>query len=229
MNKHIVINGASRGIGAELVKVFAQDLNCNVLALGRNIEKMREIFGGFPNVSCFEFDLEKPISPQVEVWATALPSVDILINSAGYLVKKPFEQLSKEDLTKSIQVNYLGPIELIQSLLPALSKTDSHVVNISSMGAFQGSVKFPELSAYGSSKAALTVFTELFAEEFKGQNIRMNCLCLGAVQTEMLEEAFPGYQAPHTALQMANYIKEFALKSGLFYNGKILPVSTSTP
>jgi hypothetical protein len=57
----------------------------------------------------------------------------------------------------------------------------------------------------------------------------MNCLCLGAAQTEMLEAAFPGYQAPVSAAEMAEFIGDFALNGSRWMNGKILPVSLSTP
>jgi hypothetical protein len=57
----------------------------------------------------------------------------------------------------------------------------------------------------------------------------MNCLCLGAVQTEMLQEAFPGYEAPTSPAEMAQFIADFALTGNRFFKGKILPVSLSTP
>ena len=104
-----------------------------------------------------------------------------------------------------------------------------HVVTVSSMGGVQGSMKFPGLSAYSSSKGAVITLTELLAEEYKETGPSFNVLALGAVQTEMLEEAFPGYKAPVTALEMATYIKDFALTGQKLYNGKLLQVSNSTP
>ncbi len=97
------------------------------------------------------------------------------------------------------------------------------------MGGVQGSAKFPGLAAYSSSKGALITLTELLAEEFKQTGPSFNVLALGAVQTEMLEEAFPGYKAPLTARQMAQYIIDFSLTGNTFYNGKVLEVSSSTP
>jgi NAD(P)-dependent dehydrogenase (short-subunit alcohol dehydrogenase family) len=97
------------------------------------------------------------------------------------------------------------------------------------MGGVQGSSKFPGLSAYSSSKSALSGLTECLAEELKTKNIAVNCLALGAVQTEMLAKAFPGYKAPVTPSQMAEFICDFALKGQHFFNGKIIPVSSSTP
>jgi NAD(P)-dependent dehydrogenase (short-subunit alcohol dehydrogenase family) len=108
-------------------------------------------------------------------------------------------------------------------------KSEGHVLTVSSMGGVQGSVKFPGLSAYSSSKGAVITLTELLAEEYKETGPSFNVLALGAVQTEMLEEAFPGYKAPTTALDMANYIFNFAQTGQQFYNGKLLQVSSSTP
>ncbi len=97
------------------------------------------------------------------------------------------------------------------------------------MGGVQGSEKFQGLSLYSASKAALAVFTECLAEELKTHNVKANALALGAVQTEMLSHAFPTYKAPLQASEMADYIADFALNGHQYYNGKILPVSLSTP
>jgi NAD(P)-dependent dehydrogenase (short-subunit alcohol dehydrogenase family) len=97
------------------------------------------------------------------------------------------------------------------------------------MGGVQGSAKFAGLSAYSSSKAALCTLTECLAEELKLENISVNCLALGAVQTEMLSKAFPGYRAPLSASEMAEFIVQFARSGHYYFNGKILPVSSTTP
>ncbi|MCX8486608.1 MAG: SDR family NAD(P)-dependent oxidoreductase, partial [Crocinitomicaceae bacterium] len=145
------------------------------------------------------------------------------------LVNKPFTELTHADITSSYQVNVIGVMENIQCFLPKLNPAGSHIVNISSMGGVQGSMKFAGLAAYSTSKAALCSFTELFAEEYKETTIKMNCLCLRAVQTEMLEQAFPGYQAPLTPEQMASFIADFSLNAHQYLNGKIIPVSLTNP
>jgi len=106
---------------------------------------------------------------------------------------------------------------------------NAHIVNISSMGGFQGSSKYPGMAVYSASKAALANLTEGLASEYAKDGIAFNCLALGAVQTEMLEQAFPGYKAPVSADDMANFISWFALAGHMFFNGKILPVSVSNP
>ena len=225
--KHIVITGTSRGIGFELVKIFAEQGH-RVLALSRNSESVGSL--KLENLTSFSCDitnpkdLEKAASIIKEDW----PQVDVLINNAGALINKPFEEITSEEFNLVYNTNVFGVIELTKSLLPFM-KASSHVVNISTMGGVQGSVKFPGLSAYSSSKAAIITLTELLAEEYKETGPSFNVLALGAVQTEMLEEAFPGYKAPLSAREMAEYIAEFSLTGNKFYNGKLLQVSNSTP
>src|SRR5690606_926308 len=150
--------------------------------------------------------------------------VDVLINNAGKLLNRPFLNTTSGDFEEVYKVNVFGVANLTRTILPFMPKT-GHVVTISSMGGVQGSVKFPGLSAYSSSKGAVITLTELWAEEFKEMGPSFNVLALGAVQTEMLEEAFPGYKAPVSALEMADYIKNFALTGQKFYNGKLLQIS----
>jgi NAD(P)-dependent dehydrogenase (short-subunit alcohol dehydrogenase family) len=105
----------------------------------------------------------------------------------------------------------------------------SHIVNISSMGGFQGSSKYKGLSYYSASKSALACLTECLANEFSEYGISVNCLALGSVKTEMLDKAFPGYKAPVDAKEMAEFISDFALTGHKFFNGKILPVAVTNP
>lgn len=223
---NVIITGSSRGIGFELAKLCA-DAGHQVMALSRNDTPISNL--NHPNISSFSFDLSKDsdlerLTASLSTWET----VDVLINNAGMLLNKPFLETSADEFEEVYKVNVFGVAKVTQAVLPKMSK-NSHVVTISSMGGVQGSIKFPGLSAYSSSKAAVITLTELWAEEFKETGPSFNVLALGAVQTEMLEEAFPGYQAPITALEMATYIKDFALTGNKLYNGKLLQVSSSTP
>lgn len=229
---NIIITGASRGIGLETAALLAENKQNNLLLLSRNSDKLAELSqkSEFDNIDYLTFDLlnpdEKQLTHKLEEWG----KLDVIINNAGMLINKPFEQLTSEDWKKVYGVNVFGPAELIKTCLPYLEKNGKgHIVNISSMGGFQGASKFPGLSAYSSSKAAISNLTECLAEEFKDKNIAVNCLALGAVQTEMLEEAFPGYQAPLSSAEMAEYLAYFAQNGQKFFNGKILPVALSTP
>ena len=232
---NIIVTGASRGIGYELTKLFASDPKNKVVAISRNRLKLehlkRECRNGTVYPAVVDFgnkDFKRDITLQV---LSHISTVDILVNNAGALINKPLENLTTEEVENMFRVNVISQFEFLQALLPYMGKGQmpTHIVNISSMGGLQGSMKFPGLSAYSSSKAALATLTECLAEEFKDRNISVNCLMLGAVQTEMFEEAFPGERTEMTPLLMAAYIRDFALTGANFYNGKIIPVSKSTP
>lgn len=223
---NIIITGTSRGIGFELVKLFAREGH-QVLALSRNDAPVKKL--NLPNVDSFPFDLGNPkdykkLMDFLKDWHV----VDVLINNAGSLLNKPFSETTTEEFERVYKVNVFGVAEMTRAVLPMMGQ-EGHVVTVSSMGGVQGSMKFPGLSAYSSSKGAVITLTELLAEEYKETGPSFNVLALGAVQTEMLEEAFPGYKAPVTALEMATYIKDFALTGQKLYNGKLLQVSNSTP
>ena len=227
MSKHIVITGTSRGIGFELAQLFA-NAGHQVLALSRNTAPLKAI--NHKNIHTLAIDLasENDIQQAVDFVKNNWPKVDVLINNAGKLINKPFEQLTTTDFEEVYKVNVFAVASLTKHVLPFMQK-DSHVVTVSSMGGIQGSMKFPGLAAYSSAKGAVITLSELLAEEYKEQQIAFNVLALGAVQTEMLEEAFPGYIAPLSAKEMANYIYDFSLTGNKFYNGKVLQVSSSTP
>ncbi|MBK5208048.1 MAG: SDR family oxidoreductase [Flavobacteriaceae bacterium] len=225
--KNIIITGTSRGIGFELAQRFAKN-NYNVLALSRNTKPLENL--NLKNITTISADLsnKNDLKKVTDFVGKNWKKVDVLINNAGKLVNKSFENLSSEDFLEVYKVNVFAVAELTRLLIPFLGK-GSHVVNISSIGGVQESMKFPGLAAYSSSKGALLTLTEVLAEEYKEHQIAFNALALGAVQTEMLEEAFPGYKASVSAEEMADYIYNFALTGNKFYNGKILQVSSTTP
>jgi short-subunit dehydrogenase len=227
MSKHIIITGTSRGIGFEMVKQLSKQGH-HILALSRNEAPVKAL--KLKNVTTFPFDLGDAYAyKKVEDFISSTwHHVDVLINNAGMLLNKPFAETNISDFEEVYKTNVFGVAELTRVVLPFMRK-EGHVLTISSMGGVQGSMKFPGLAAYSSSKGAVVTLTELLAEEYKDSGISFNVLALGAVQTEMLEEAFPGYKAPTSAVDMAAYISDFALNGNKFYNGKLLQVSNSTP
>lgn len=222
--KNIWITGASRGIGYSTAQLFLEKGH-RVVILTRNTQAVEGLSALYPDTlyicTTDLLALEKSEYPDLPV--------DILINNAGALVNRPFSDITKEDLMKVYGTNVFGPIQLIQNLMPKFS-SDAHIVNISSVGGVTGSVKFPGLSAYSSSKGAMTILTECLQAEFgDSTSWSFNCLALGAVQTEMLEEAFPGYVAPTDAAAMAAYICGFALNNHRVMRGRVVEVAMSTP
>lgn len=224
--KNIIITGTSRGIGYELALQFA-NAGHQVLAISR---KTPQALIEHPNVSCLSLDISVAEDLlQVEKFiAQTWKNVAILVHNAGSLLHKPFGQISTEEFQNIYKVNVFAVAELTRICIPYMQE-GSHVVTISSMGGIQGSMKFAGLAAYSSSKGAVITLSELLAEEYAAQGIAFNVLALGAVNTEMLQEAFPGYEAPLSAKEMADYIFNFALTGNKYYNGKVLQVSSSTP
>jgi 3-oxoacyl-[acyl-carrier protein] reductase len=235
---NIVITGTSRGIGYELVKRLAEHAPHTIFSLSRNTKQLEQLkkecqaINPASTVISVPCDLadEKSLLTGVSTILEKAIHIDILVNNAGAILNKPFISITRKELEYVYNVNVFSIIRFIQELLPAMDgKERAHIVNISSIGGVQGSVKFAGLSAYSSSKAALIGVTECLAEELKQKNISINCLALGAVQTEMLNEAFPGYKAPVNPSEMAGFIADFCLNAHKFINGKIIPVSLSTP
>jgi NAD(P)-dependent dehydrogenase (short-subunit alcohol dehydrogenase family) len=228
---NIVVNGGTRGIGKEIINFLAQDISNQIFVTGRNEKALNSLSVRYKNVKSFSLDMSL-FDIQYEKFRVAVSNhferVDILINIAGLLISKDFLQTTNDEARLIMETNFFGPASLIRILKPIMS-SGSHIVNISSMGGFQGSAKYKGLSYYSASKAALACLTECLATEFTEFGISVNCLALGAVQTEMLDEAFPGYKAPVDAKQMAEFISGFALTGHKFFNGKILPVALGNP
>lgn len=240
MKKQIVVTGAGSGVGFELVLQLA-GMGHLVYALSRSRSKLEQLHDAAAKKKVIQMPVILPcditdsndIMSLVDEMNRREARIDVLVNNAGLLVNKPFEQLTNEDWLTVYGTNVFGAVAVIRALHSLMKRGEgeepSHIVNISSMGGVQGSAKFAGLSAYSSSKAAICGLSECLAEEFRQDGIQVNALALGSVQTEMFTAAFPGYTAATSPEQMAAFIVEFALRSGRLFNGKILPVSNSTP
>ena len=233
---NVLITGASKGVGAALVKHFAAHTDATIIALARDIELLKNLQNFCvkayqKSIHVYNVDLN------LTDFQTALNAIlkehqhiDIVINNAGFLAHLPFEKTDLKTIQQTFQVNVFAPMLLLQSVFAHLDVTKKcHVINIGSMGGFPGSIKFPGLAVYSASKAALANLTECLAEEYKGKNVFVNCLALGSVQTEMLNNAFPGFKAQTTAEEMAKFIFDFATQNPILINGKVIPVSVDTP
>lgn len=230
---NILINGGSRGIGRATALKAANAKGSRIIVTGRNKDNLRSLSEASPgrNIDVFELDTtardERLVSLKNHILREKL-KIDVLINFTGLLIKGAFSDVAEADVRRMMETNFIGPVLFIREMLPFMNNP-AHIVNIGSMGGFQGSVRFSGLSWYSASKAALANITESLAVELSGEGISANCLCPGAVQTEMLEEAFPGYQAPLTPGEVAEFICEFAMNGHNYFNGKVLPLSRSTP
>jgi short-subunit dehydrogenase len=232
---NILITGASKGIGYELALNFAAIESSNLFLISRSKERLARLktecykINPVTKVTIIPFDIENIVNGYLPE-EISCQHLDILINNAGLLINKDFADFEGNDMIKLAQVNFLAPAMLIKQCIGKMGgEKPTHVINIGSMGGYQGSIKFKGLSMYSASKAAIASLTECLALEYKDKNIFFNCLALGAVQTEMLHKAFPGFVAPISANEMAGFISQFALNGHKYFNGKVLPVSISTP
>lgn len=227
---NIVITGASSGIGFETAKLLSE--KHTVIAIARNAQKLRQLKkeGISENIIPLRFDLSKE-----NIFAKLLPQikrnfhskVDVLMNNAAGIINRPFHKITQKDFESIYRVNVFAAAELTRCIIPLMKS--GHILNIVSMGGVQGSVKFPGLSAYSSSKGALAILTECLAEEYKEKKISFNAIAYGAVQTQMLSKAFPKFKAPINASEAAAFTAYFALNGHKYFNGKIIPMASTTP
>ena len=234
--KKILITGASQGIGFELAKSFSKTGDVALYLVARDKKKLQnlqlEIKKINPNIVSCIMNIDLTNSEAIKILMENIKNrfgyLDIIVHNAGTLVKNDFSKISKKQLEYTFNLNFFVPFLLTQKSIPLLSK-NAHTIFISSIGGVNGTKKFPGLSAYSSSKGALITLTECLAEEFQINNIRFNCLALGAVQTEMLNKAFPGYKAPLSANEVSTFIVDFCINGGKYFNGKVIPLALTTP
>ena len=228
----ILITGAGKGIGFECCKE-ALKLGHEVFGVSRSVEQLKYLQNEYTeNLHVFSTNLisNNAIQSLVSEITSLTASIDILINNAGLILNKSFFDINENELSQVFKTNVFVPFLLTQAVMPLMRNSQQkHIVNISSMGGVNGTSKFAGLSAYSSSKGALSTLTECLAEELKLENIRVNALAIGAVDTLMLREAFPGYKACVTACEMAKHIISFSTAQPILYNGKVIQVSNSTP
>ncbi len=232
--KTVVVTGASTGVGRAMAKSLVVDHGCRVVAVARSAEKLaalaEELNGASGHLQPLPVDLAAEDAVERVAQAVEGSRVHGLVNNAGLLIKQDFGAWSAIDTHRLFHLNAAVPLLLTQALARQLGgEPPGHVLNIGSMGGFQGSVKFPGLAAYSASKAALANLTECMAEELKDAGVRCNCVCLGAVDTAMLRTAFPGYTAPLGPVEVGAYLARFVLDGHKFFNGKVLPFAVSTP
>ena len=232
---NVLITGASKGIGRELCLQFANKQKCNIIAISRDNEKLLELSNEINSKSIsklipISFDLKNSNISQITNAVAELGNLNILINNAAILINKKFINITDEEIIEILNINFVASARLIRELHKYMgNESKSHIINISSMGGFQGSMKFSGMSIYNASKAALSCLSEILAVEFEKDNISVNCLAIGAVQTEMLTSAFPNFKAPLKSEEMAEYIVDFAMNGNKYFNGKVLPVAVSIP
>ena len=229
---NVIITGTTQGIGKSLLLTLLKKKEVEIIAINRSEMDYLNLPSDSDRgrITPILFDLKdiNETSNLLQLIPKDKLAIDVLINNAGFLVNKPFNEITKEDLLNSYTINVFAPFLLIRQLLPILNK-GAHIVNIISMGGVQGSSKYPGLSAYSSSKGALAILTECLSVELGVHDIKVNAIAPGAVDTEMLRKAFPGYQAPVNTETISEFIAHFALNGHKVMNGKTVELALSNP
>ncbi len=233
--KNFVVTGASRGIGLATV-TYLLTHGHRVFALSRS-PLPAELSNLDATKSPSGVEKLHWLSSRANDMASSVQSIkdaldgEILhgvVHNAGVLLNKHFSATTEEDWQEQFEVNVFMVFRWTRAL-ESLLDAGSHIVHISSMGGVQGTSKFPGLSLYSAAKGAISVFTESLSTEWVHRGISVNALALGAVQTEMLQEAFPGMQAPVEPDEMGAFIGDFCLKGHRLFNGKVLQVAMQNP
>jgi 3-oxoacyl-[acyl-carrier protein] reductase len=224
---NVLITGVSKGIGKALKEEFVLQGH-KVWGISRQVEGSVENSILYRHV---QFDwtdfgsLNQILNEVLEGF-----KFDIVINNAGYIGQENILNATLEEFNAHMKVNVWNVLELVRMLIQSSNlNKGAHIVNIGSMGGVQGSSKFEGLFSYSASKAALAALTESLDAEFGSDSLSFNYLALGAVNTEMLQEAFPGYISQVDPENMAKFIVAFSLTSGQLMSGKIIPVTKVDP
>lgn len=227
----VCITGTSKGLGFALVQAFLKQTDCKIAAVTGNRNVLRKKLEGTESSDRVEV-IEASITDEsgrnmIHAVLKKMPELKILIHNAGKLLFKPFAEITEAELKDIYNVNVFAPFLLTQTLLPIMKNT--HTIHISSVGGVDDSLKFPGLSAYSTSKAALNCLTQMLSEEFKDSENTFNCLAMGSVETEMFQSAFPGVSAASRPEEMASYIVSYAKRAPEVMRGKIISLSKSNP
>ncbi|SFD04458.1 NAD(P)-dependent dehydrogenase, short-chain alcohol dehydrogenase family [Chitinophaga sp. CF118] len=188
MKKNILITGGSSGIGEGLARHF-YNKGWAVMITGRNTERLSNLASEMPGLQAFEYDSlkedqEAPLVQFIrEHWKGKL---DVLVNNAGHVALTPIKGISRKTLEEMYTTHLIAPSLLTAGCLEFLTLSKGQIINVSSS---HGIKAFPEISAYGSAKAALNMLTKIWALELASLGIRVNAIAPGPTNTAVLANA----------------------------------------
>lgn len=182
--KTVVITGGASGIGLSTAKAFSK-AGATVFILGRDQTKLKAAKAQIKNSQILSIDVSKIES--VTKAFKKIGKIDVLVNCAG--IYGPIGQFHENDLKhwqEAIVTNLFGTVSSCYAALPIMLKNGAgKIINLSGGGAVQ---PFPNFSAYATSKVAVVRFTENLAKEYEKQNIQINCIAPGAINTKFLDQ-----------------------------------------
>jgi NAD(P)-dependent dehydrogenase (short-subunit alcohol dehydrogenase family) len=186
--KVAIITGSARGIGAATLKVFARHgyaaMGLDILPEGENIAREINQQGGEGLFLQCDVANEGRVKECVEIVGDKYGRVDVLVNNAGVVLVKPFDEISWEEFQRTTNINLGGHFLLCKYVLPFMKQQRSGV--IINMGSVSGHVGQTDHVMYGATKGAIIAMTRALAWELAPYNIRVNSISPGSVDTPML-------------------------------------------
>ena len=196
--KHVLITGASGGLGSAIAKMMA-DRGASLVVSSRSELALDQLISQMPlkeNAVAISADLSQPgeAANLAHKAVAALGHIDVLVNNAGVGYFALMEEATEENIRHLFEVNTLSPLVLIKTLLPEMQKRGSgRVVNILSCS---GRVPIPTVGVYGGSKSALAVMANTMRLELEPKGIEVINIYPGTVATAFEEHAFREEERP---------------------------------
>lgn len=181
-HKHVLITGASAGIG----KALAQQLSktAQISALARRADKLKELCAQHENISGYSADVadRQAVSAQIKKAISAKGSIDIAILNAGMYQPVAADKIDADVFQKHMDINYMGIIHCLETLVPQMLKAGAgHIVLMASVAGYRG---LPQSAAYGPTKAAIQNLAECLYFDLKPKNITIQLVNPGFVKTD---------------------------------------------
>ena len=217
-DKHILITGASSGIGAALARQFAK-AGARVSIVARRVDRLTTLADqlkaeGAAAITVIRADLVETDAVEHVLAETrrAFGPVDVLVNNAGVGEYGGFAGQNLDDLDRLTRLNVLAVLRLThQALADMVPRRAGHILNIASTAAFQPT---PHMAVYGASKAFVLSFSMALWEELRKSGIGVTCICPGPVKTEFFDRGgFDARQADWVRLGFdADRLAELAMR-----------------
>ena len=179
--KVVVVTGAGTGIGRAVAQRFAKE-GAKVLILGRTEKTLQETAEADEDISYVVADIEKDedIEKVVDVIKKKFGRLDILVNNAGWAPVTPFSDVRMDEYDKVFGINVRALVNMTLHMLPMLKEAKGNVINMSSVICKNHLLN---MSMYAGTKAAVEIFTQIWAKELAPEGVRVNAIGVGSIET----------------------------------------------
>lgn len=185
-NKTVLVTGAGTGIGRAVAKRFA-DEGADVLILGRTEKTLKETASSNEKISYIVADIEKDenIADVISELENTYGKLDILINNAGWAPVTPISEVKMDEYDKVFGINVRALVNLTINSIPLLKKSKGNIINMSSVICKNHLLN---MSMYAGTKAAVEIFTQIWAKELAGDGVRVNAVGVGSIETPIYDK-----------------------------------------